>query len=187
MRKLICLLLAVLLLPALCVAEEAPAIDLTGEWYAVTLYSRYAWPMAEAVESPEALPVGFADLFGLEAPAFIRLTEDAVLMSEQRTDGLWLALEVDKGPYWMCYARLYPVQALLFEGGWVMPVNGLGAVEELAWGYLLQSLLESGESPEKIVAYGPDAIELRFAGAEEISVSELGMPSVFFVRKNILE
>lgn len=188
MRKIVCLLLTVLFLPLYGVAEEAPAIDLQGDWYVVTLYTHYAWPLAEKVERLADLPESLAEMLDLQAPSFELLPGDAVLIYEVVNDELLLMLEEREGSAWMCYMNLDSVHTVRFEDGNALPADGLAAMPSAVQGALLLQMLESGEEPERIVQYGEDVIHLRYTDEERTNgFVKYGVPSVLFVRCDLVE
>lgn len=185
MKRLLALLMLLALLPlAWAAAEETPTVDLNGEWYVENLYSNFFYPSEEEPgEAPEVL----AELLGLEAPAILPLTDGAALLCELPENGKpVLALIRREGSCWNCYYSLSVFEVRFEDGRMIDPASGEAADCALEDGVL--SLTFAGQEVSGgIIPYGPDAFELRYTDEAFTSYANFGVPSIFFVRRSLVD
>ncbi|MCH5287603.1 MAG: hypothetical protein J1E43_09280 [Christensenellaceae bacterium] len=184
MKRLLFALLILALMPLTALAEEAPAVDLNGDWYIEPLYGSFFYPSQDA---PEEAPEGLRELLALNAPAILPLCDGAALLCELPEGGMpVLALIRWEDPCWNYYYSVGVFAARFEDGRMIEPASGEAADYALE-GSTLSLTFAGEELTGEIVPYGADAFELRYTDEEFVSYANFGVPSLLFVRRSLVD
>lgn len=201
MRKILCLLLVALLLPAAALAEES-VIDLNGDWYTVMLYPNHNRKLSalsgELLDIVEEMAANnrtwsetalMAKMELIATGSMILPLEEGVILGCEAQEGkiavIALCFREENG--WRAYFNRY-IHAYHYEGGYFTePETGNG----LFYG-LDGDVLTVFQRPENltgtITVYNEDVFEWHYEAEEYIeNGTNFGVPWMLFVRRSLVD
>ena len=192
MKKLLSLLLAIaLLLPVGAMAERFEA---EGEWHPVKIYSEMFVAMDELPRSFGDLPEAIWKDWNIRVPLFIEVTDDAWLLVSRHYDPrrdkpeLMIYPMFREDGQWRCYTGVHysPIR--------ILPETAEDRVERFSEFFPLDqyigalALSRVEEIPDDRFEFlSPDVVLLRHSDTRHDSEFFQGVPSLLYVRDDLME